>query len=477
MDTRLYSDDTIRNYILKNLCKNDKVLLKYYDEDNVVAFRKRLHARHKDADLKDMLNVYVTDTIRDIVYKIIGDLSEYMKPMGNLVISGGDAFNMYLPRSERVVTSDIDTKFAPRMKYDMKFFGKLQMIKLLMWDKLGQVCVKFNKAIKERIVKDRSKLKKFLGISFTEKGPWVTRRYTLIKKKKLSSGQNVSKGDVLIDVELFALDLNIGWFDVATGKVKQQRMGGILDIPFMRPGEFGFDVLFKSQTSGITYINKNSGAIVNDRRVSIASRAFLIHDVVLMQELNLRPEKKKKDRVRLIKMAKTISPYFKFKASESIFDIYAKVVKKIKLPTKRIIMNGRVNLNMVKRVKAFKYEYYTIQPDTEKVERQLVYGLKTLVPLKINGFVKTNGRQRFDVRKKQWVQNDSNRYIGNEWNYKPSLNINKLNFVNKSIWKNIELKKTLYGYKKNRDAWVPEYVLEEAAAIPFVGLQRGEIIV
>jgi hypothetical protein len=184
MDNRLYSDETIRKYIFKNLCKGDDVLMKYYDDDNVSAFRKRLHAKHKDTDLKDMLNVYVTDTIRDIIYKIVGELSEYMKPMGNLVISGGDAINMYLERSERIVTSDIDTKFAPRMKYDVKYFGKLQMIKLLTWDKMGQLAFKYNKVIKERIQKDNSKLKKFLGVSFTKTGPWVTRRYTLMNKRK-----------------------------------------------------------------------------------------------------------------------------------------------------------------------------------------------------------------------------------------------------------------------------------------------------
>ena len=476
MDRRLYSDDTIRKYLMKNLCKGDKVLLKYYDEDNVSAFRKRLHTRHKGADLKDMLNVYVTDTIRDIVYKIVGELSEFMKPMGNLVISGGDAFNMYLSRNERVVTSDIDTKFAPRMKYDSKFFGKLQMIKLLMWDKLGETCVKFNTVIKERIEKDNSKLKKFLGISFAKQGPWVTRRYTLIKKKKLGSGSRVSKGDVLIDVELFALDLKVGWFDVDSGRVKQQRMGGILDIPFMRPGEFGFDVLFKSQTSGVTYVNKNSGAIVNDRRVAVASRAFLIHDVVIMQELNLRPEKKAKDRARLIKLAQSISKQFKFTAADSIFDIYTKVVKKVKLPSKRIIMNGTVNLRAAKRVMPMKYEKYTVQPDIDKVYRQFVYGVKSITPLKIESFVKTNGQQRFDVKTKKWVVDNSNRYIGNQWMYRPSLDIEKINFINSDIWTDIEIINTLYGHKPSRDSWVPAAILRRAAQIPFIGL-TGDVLI
>ena len=476
MDARLYTEDTIRKYLLKNLCKGDKVLLKYYDEGKVREFRKRLSTRHKDTNLKEMLYVYVTDTVRDIAYKIIGELSEHMKPMGDLVISGGDAFNMQLPRVDRIVTSDIDTKFAPRMKYDAKFFGKLQGIKLIMWDKLGEICVRFNKVIKERIQMDRSKLKKFLGVSFTEKGPWLVRRYTLMKKKKLSSGTNVSKGNVLTDVELFALDLNLGWYDVAAGRVVQQRMGGILDVPFMRPGEFGFDVIFKKQTTGITYVNRNSGAIVHDKRVAIASKAFLIHDVVIMQELNLRPEKKAKDRARLIKLAQAISKGLTFRATDSIFDIYFKVINKLPSRTKTVIMNGKVNLRVAEQKDPYKYQKYTIQPDGEKLKRQLVYGMNTLVPLKIQGFVKTNGRQRFDVRKKKWVANNSLRYIGNEWNYRPALDLNKLNFVNQSVWNEVNLRSTLYGYRPERDGWIPDGILYGAAMIPFIGMQDSLFI-
>ncbi|QIG59600.1 hypothetical protein [Dishui Lake phycodnavirus 2] len=470
MDNRLYSDETIRKYIFKNLCKGDKVLLKYYDEDNVAAFRKRLHTRHKDTDLKDMLNVYVTDTIRDIVYKIVGELSEHMKPMGNLVISGGDAINMYLERSQRIVTSDIDTKFAPRMKYDMKFFGKLQMVKLLMWDKMGQLAFKYNKVIRERIDKDDSKLKKFLGVSFTTTGPWVTRRYTLMNKLKTSPNHvtKASVGNRLIDVELFALDLNVGWFDPAAGRVVQSRMGGILDVPFMRPGEFGFDVLFKGQTNGIKYINKNTGAIMTNNRVSVASKAFLIHDVVIMQELKLRPEKKVKDRERLIKLAQSVSKQFTFETGETIFDIYAKVMKKVHVPTKRIDMNGRVSVEAAMRVNPAKYMKYTSVLKESKVDRQYLFGLKSLLPIELYGFVKTHGRKRFDVNTKRWVNNTRPQYIGNYWQYRPSMNIEKLNFIKNANY-NMNSWKVLYGLNYRRDAWVPFKIIESAAAIQFIG--------
>ena len=470
MDNRLYSDETIRKYIFKNLCKGDDVLMKYYDDDNVSAFRKRLHARHKDTDLKDMLNVYITDTIRDIIYTIVGELSEYMKPMGNLVISGGDAINMYLERSERIVTSDIDTKFAPRMKYDAKYFGKLQMIKLLTWDKMGELAFKYNKVIKARIQKDNSKLKKFLGISFTKTGPWVTRRYTLMNKRKTSPNHitKASVGNRLIDVELFALDLKVGWFDPSIGRVKQDRMGGILDMPFMRPGEFGYDVLFKGQTNGIKYVIKNTGAIVSNKNVSIASKAFLIHDVVIMQELKLRPEKKVKDRMRLIKLAKTVSPKFTFKTSENIFDIYSKIVKKIKIPTTRVMINGKVSMNAAMRVNPAKYMKYTSILDESKVDRQYLYGLKSLLPIELYGFVKTHGRKRFDVKTKRWVNNRRPQYIGNYWQYRPSMNIENLNFVKNT---NVDLDswRLLYGLNFRRDAWVPFSIIDNAAAIQFIG--------
>jgi len=469
MDVRLYSEDTIRKYLFKNLCKGDKVLLKYYDQGNVSAFRKRLHTKYKDTDLKDVLNVYITDTIRDIVYGIVGEISAYMKPMGNVVISGGDAINMYLPRTERVVTSDIDTKFAPRMKYDMKFFGKLQMIKLLVWDKLGEIAMRFNNTIKERIQKDDSKLKKFLGVSFTKNGPWVTRRYTLMNKMKTSPNfiKNASAGNRLIDVELFALDLSVGWFDPATGKVKQGRMGGILDMPFMRPGEFGYDVLFKGQTNGVKYINRN-GTIISDDRVSIASRAFLLHDIVIMQELKLRPEKQAKDRARLIKLAMSVSKEFKFTESESIFDIYAKVMKKVHVPKKIIAMDGRVKVDDAMRVNPMKYVKYTSVLDESKVDRQYLYGLKSLLPINLYGFVKTHGRKRFDVKTKKWVNNTRPQYIGNYWQYRPSMNIEKLNFVKNT---NIDLNiwKVLYGLNFKRDGWVPFKIIDSAAAIQFIG--------
>jgi len=289
--------------------------------------------------------------------------------------------------------------------------------------------------------------------------------------KLKTSPNNVKKASVgnrLIDVELFALDLNIGWFDPVAGRVVQSRMGGILDVPFMRPGEFGFDVLFKGQTNGIKYVDKNSGAIMSNNRVSVASKAFLIHDVVIMQELKLRPEKKAKDRARLIKLAQSVSKQFTFKTSENIFDIYSKVVKKVHVPTKKIEMNGRVSLEAAMRVNPAKYMKYTSILKESKVDRQYLFGLKSLLPIELKGFVKTHGRKRFDVNTKQWVDNTRPEYIGNFWQYRPSMNIEKLNFVKNSNY-NMNSWKVLYGLNYRRDGWVPFKIIDSAAAIQFIG--------
>jgi len=91
---------------------------------------------------------------------------------------------MYMPYDKRIITSDIDAKFVPRISYDAKYFGKLQAIKLILWDKLGQIAQRLNTRIKNRILSIDPKVLKYLGIGFKKSGPIVTRRYTLIKKKK-----------------------------------------------------------------------------------------------------------------------------------------------------------------------------------------------------------------------------------------------------------------------------------------------------
>jgi len=463
MDTEIYSEAVINRFLKKNLFFNDPLLEKYYKTDNFTAFRKRVHRVHKNESFEKMIYAVVTDSVRDIILKTAAELSEFLKPMGDLVVSGGEAFNMYLDRADRLVTSDIDTKFIPIIPYDDKYFGKLQGIKLLLWNKLGEIARRINMKIKQRL-SSKTKLGRFLGLGFAEKGPYVTRRYLLIKKKKSQSGGEPSKGDIFIDVELFALDLNLRYFSIEKGKITQEVLGGILDIPFMRPKEFGYEAI-QSKKQGVAYKNKETGAMVYDKRLYVAGKQFLLDDVYLMQKLGLRPEKREKDRQRMYKLAKMISKTAKISPSDGINTIYNLTRNKLKSVRFTSRRKGNVNMSLAARVDPMRYKEFTTKPREDRLSKQLVYGVKTSMPnINIPGYAKTHGNQRFNLNRQEWVKNTSKSYVKNEYNYRPT--------SSKNIPNTIDYTKLLYGYKPLRDKWIPHPIIKKAAMIPFVGLKN-----
>jgi len=467
MDTEIYSEAVINRFLKKNLFFNDPLLEKYYKTDNLAAFRKRVHRVHNKESFEKMIYAVVTDSVRDIILKTAAELSEFLKPMGDLVVSGGEAFNMYLDRADRLVTSDIDTKFIPIIPYDDKYFGKLQGIKLLLWNKLGEIARRINMKIKKRL-SSKTKLGRFLGLGFAEKGPYVTRRYLLIKKKKSQSGGEPSKGDVFIDVELFALDLNLRYFSIEKGKITQEVLGGMLDIPFMRPKEFGYEAI-QAKKQGVTYKNKDTGVMIHDKRLYVAGKQFLLDDVYLMQKLGLRPEKKEKDRQRMYKLAKMITKTAKINPTDSINTIYnrtRKNIKSVRFTTRR---KGNVNMSLAAKVDPMRYKEFTTKPREDRLSKQLVYGVKTSMPnINIPGYAKTHGNQRFNLNRQEWVKNTSKSYVKNEYNYRPT--------SSKNIPNTIDYTKLLYGYKPLRDKWIPRPIIKKAAMIPFVGLKNWYVI-
>ena len=463
MDTEIYSEAVINRFLKKNVFFNDPVLERYYATDNVMAFRKRVLRVHGKESFEKVIYAIVTDSVRDIILNVGAELSEFLQPMGDLVVSGGEAFNMYLERKDRLITSDIDTKFVPRIKYDEKYFGKLQGIKLLLWDKLGEIAKRIGMKIKQRL-SQKTKLARFLGLGFAEQGPYVTRRYLLIKKKKSRGGGEPARGDIFIDVELFALDLNVRYFSIGKGKITQEVLGGILDIPFMRPKEFGYEVV-ETKKPGITYRNKDTGAIVHDKRLSVAGRSFLLDDVYLMQKLGLRPEKKDKDRQRMYKLAKMINKSANITPGDNINTIYNRIHNKIKSTRVVSRRKGDVRMALAAKVNPMKYKEYTTKPNEERLSKQIVYGAKTSIPTtNIPGYTQSHGNQRFNLNTQVWVKNTSKSYVKNEYTHRP--------IAGRNIPNNVDFTKLLYGYKMARDKWIPRSIVRRAAMIPFVGLKN-----
>jgi len=470
MDDQIYSKPVIEKFIQDNLFFKDPKMKKYYDRNlqrDLGKFRARAHSAHKSENFEKIMYVFVTDSIRDIILNTIGEITEYMKPMGDVIVSGGEAFNLYTDFDDRIVTSDIDAKFVPRLPVNPKYFGKLQATKLMLWNKMGELAQRLNLKIKNRILsmkKKDPKLFKFLGIGFKNSGPFVTRRYTLIKKKKTRNDNKPGKSDVFIDVELFALDLNIRFFSPETGRIQDVTMGGILDIPFMRPKEFGYEVVL-SRRRGVTYRNLNTGKLVTDNRVYVASKEFLIEDIYLMHKLNLRPEKKEKDRQRLVKLAKLFDK--RISGSNSIEDVFKRVKGKIVKRAPVVKKDAKVPMNRAKKVDPYKYKNYTTKPVQDKLSKQIVHGLKPVVKnTNINGYTKSSGNKRFNLNTLEWKNVKNNSYVKNEFNLRPEKAL--------PLPKNMNITKTLYGYKPRRNQWVPKELLNKAAAIPFVGLKKWD---
>ena len=457
MDQYMYNDSTLKQFMRKNLFFGDPVLERYYERGDIKSFRSRLMRSHKNESLEKMLYAFVTDISRDIIMKTVGEITKFMNPMGDVIISGGEAYNYYVDKSKRIVTSDIDTKFVPRIPYDSRYFGKLQAMKLLLWDKLGEISVKIQREVKSRLTTN-SKLASFLGFKPSNKLPVVTRRYTLIKKKKEGAGSTVSKGDVLIDVELFALDLNIRSFFIESGKIEERTLGGFLDIPFMRPGEFGYEVI-DSRRAGVTYMDRNKNKLVTDKNMYIAGKKFLIDDLYLMQKLGLRPEKKIKDKQRMQGLVKMLTG--KANPKNTIEKLFLSVQNTSFTPMARSKRVGRVNITAASKVNPRKYEKYTTKPSIDSLSRKILFGKNGN---STNGFRSGNGNIRFNIHKLRWVEDTSRTYIGNQYNLRPIDPVK----INQSVLDN----PPLYGYNVNRDNWIPKSILKKSALIPVIGLKK-----
>jgi hypothetical protein len=460
MDQNEYSAGVIDRFRMKKLFHNDPVLKKFYESDDVSRFRARMHRLHKDKDFKDFVSVILTDILRYEIYAVIDELTEFLNPVGDMILSGGDAVNSYLEPTQRIMTLDIDTKFVPRIKPDTKFFGKLQAIKLLLWNKLGEIAKRVNRRFTKLVQDGRGKPGKFIGLGFANAGPYVTRRYTLIPKKK-----GAKKGpDTLADIELFTLDMKARVYSPKTGRIEPINMGGILDIAFMRPGEFGFEV-GDDQIQALD-IFKITGKYVIGKfdNIKLASKKFLIEDSYTMQKLGLRqPEKKEKDRRRMIKLAKLVTRR-KINANDSMVSIMKKV--DIPLVKKKKTHTTHKNISPRKAIKVNpkKYAKFTTTPDPEKLSKQYVHGVKASHNMgNLQGFSKTQSNMRFNIETNDWKKNTRPSYVRNEFNYRPKRPL--------PLPEKVKLEETLYGFRPVRDSWVPKPIIRKSAMIPFVGVK------
>ena len=431
MEYSSYSEATFEKFIIKNVCQDDKTLVRYLKENNKAAFRNRL-AKFPQAEKKIqkvVLSMF-TEALRDVILSQISILTKRMSPLGFLVVGGGMAINKYLPFAQKDIVSDIDTKFVPSVMgispNSAKYFGYIQMAKVMMRYYLGLISQRMShsRKVMNKIEKIKNtRIGNFLGISW--KNPTFTRRYTLIPKFKSSRGTKVSQGNVLIDVEVMALDVQgVRYFSPKAGKIMNGPVGGILDIAYMRRGEIGGKVL-KSITRGIGY-HKN---------LYIAGRDFIMEDIYMMKSLRLRPDKIKKDRERLEKFAKYVYGA-NVNKSDSNFNIYKKTLssKKSSYITQRTRVTASMMQN-IQKLSPFRFQKYTTSPTKEQINRTSTM---------------RNAGYRFNTHTLRWIKDRSKYYIKRE--------------------KSAKIK--LYGHNPSRDSWIPRKILLFSSFIPSVGFKE-----
>jgi hypothetical protein len=453
MDSESYNERTQQNFLERYFFFRDPVLKRMYAKDDVRGFRARLVQKHKKESLDEIISAVVADKLRRLLMETCSELTRYLKPMGKLVIAGGGAFNIHVTRDDRVVTSDFDTKFVPTIPYDKKYFGRLQAVKLLLWDKLGSTAKELEPKVRRAF--RPSKITKFLGISLAN-DPLVTRRYSYLRKiKKSSTSRQVSEGNSLTDVELFVLDLNVRAFSIEDGKVSN-KVVGMMDLPFMRPREYGADVV-DQYIKGVTY-RKMNGSLTHDKSLNVASVGFLVHDLYFLQKLGLRKEKLYKDRTRFSRLAKKLG-YTGNK--KSLTELYKEIMKKIRFQkTRRQV--GNVDLLAAAKVDPEKWVKHTTEPREKNIAKFTPGLVAANANAKIKGYFKTSRDFRFDEKARKWFRVRSPIYVKNQYTHRPKtsprvIQPNRLDLI---------------GYNHRRDGWVPSAIIKKATQIPFVGLRK-----
>lgn len=459
MDDKYYSRTTLERFIKKTLCDNDPITYKHYKNDNVKLFRKRLKTHNQ---VEQVVYVMCTNVLRDIIFDVIGKITLHMKEWGDIIVTGGEAFNNYFDVNQRVITSDIDTKFVPRFMsvFEKKFFGYLQYCKLYLWDYIGYISKKFNKKFRERIdVLSKTKIGKLLGIRVSREPISLKRRYTLIKKSV--------KESVLIDVELFALDLNIRYYSPKDKKISERTLGGILDIPMMRQYEIGYEVA-STRERGIFYPDPVTEKIIYNPNILIASKKFLIDDLFLMKQLKLRPEKIQKDRKRMVSFSKYVLKINDIKSTTPDDTIYRKVHSVIGPAKKNKIVRNKKLPDISKKINPNKYVRYTTVPKLSSLRKYYGPGIVSHNIIDVDGFERVSGNIYFDMKQMEWKKSRNPYYIHNMYTHRPSRDTR----VNSKPRK---LSKSLYSFSKKRNNWVPKNIIKSSATIPLVGLKNNDV--
>ena len=469
MDEKYYSPKTVDEFARQVICMGKADMFRAWMDNDPVKWRK-LARKHKmsDAQLEKMLYVLLTDTSRGTLYQMVAHMTSKMLPLGEMIIGGGEAFNHYSPREQRIVTSDIDTKFVPAFKFGKKrTFLHYQCTRLLMWDQMEGLRRRFNSKMSANVRRAAAtKLGRFLNLSASPVPSRLTRRYTLKgKEKQQGNTNNVSPGNTLADIEIFALDITLGWWHPEQNKTVRATLGGMLDAVLLRRDEMGADVW-------------DDRVYIKERGVMMAGKKYLIDDLYLLNKLGLRKEKADKDRKRMYIFSKYVLKIPGVRSSMSTDTLFKHIkprIAKIKAtPRVRKKFQPKLAYDNASKVNPLRNEQRGVSKPKRTRSHHLALSLHAPRGLKVPGYKETAGDFRFNTETLKWVRNRRRTYIHNEETHR----INKNSDVNIQLndIQAVRLEKTLRGYNPTRDNYIPVDFRRRAALIQFAGLPDKKFV-
>ena len=71
--------------VIDTLCDGNKTLIKLYETSTPTEFRKKITSQD---NVDRAVRVYITTCINDVMLHVIGIITRYMKPMGDMIIAG-----------------------------------------------------------------------------------------------------------------------------------------------------------------------------------------------------------------------------------------------------------------------------------------------------------------------------------------------------------------------------------------------------
>ena len=86
MDEVLYSRTIREAFIHEHLFFRDAKLKEYFDKGMVNEFRAHVKSKNASKTYEKFMYVFVTDSVRDIILKAVGEVSSNMATSGDLVI-------------------------------------------------------------------------------------------------------------------------------------------------------------------------------------------------------------------------------------------------------------------------------------------------------------------------------------------------------------------------------------------------------